>query len=212
MNQFNYNCPIKDNSSYISPIFNTQGYDSVLMSINSSNSFQITYYWSFDADNWTHVLPTVDVKANEGFYTQYNNKAQYFKFTIFNNSGSDMTKLNLSIVFNTSLIVEKDITKSLSTLSATLLNNASLDDNNSTSSFDCRFIRNISVFGNCTSPGTSLIQEESLDNTNWYDSETYLLEAGKEFKFNADINSNWVRFKANGNHSGLTLLICGKTW
>lgn len=204
--------PVVASESTETYVHSTYDYEGVLVSSYSDKNHTVKLCWSLDGDNFDHIESHA-VLANTAFYNTSHNRGLFFKLVVENDEATDMTFLRahfrMGNTFN-----ETDLTlnvkATLETVSSSV-HSGDLADTNFTSSMNVDSLKNITIMGNVTTAGSVLELHESVDNSTFYRSnDSFILDNGSDFHFETEVNTKFIKFKADGDFTGLNIIVSGK--
>jgi len=165
-------------------------YENILLptatiSLIADTSTQIDIYQSINKIQVNHT--TFLTQANQYFEANITLTQPYVYFSVRNNSMTNQSLLNFSVIYKSAWI-----SRNTGSASLTFTSNGSNCVSNSI--FLNQSSSNLTIFGNST-PATTLVIQYSNDNQHWYSSQYSLTtSASSDFGFSIGSNSlNYIR-------------------
>lgn len=196
---------LDNGNSYVGLGESTSQFQGVYVNCESDQSCQLTLEWSNDNVTyyWSDI---VNVTAGVAYSNAFINKGVYFRLTILNNSGTNMTRLTSMCRFINDVPDTAGVTVSTSiaskpSVSATLWNAATVIANDTSSIIDIEHCQHIDIIGS-TDGAVNIDVQLSHDNTNWYAGPQLIVPGAEEFYASLTIGAQYLRLKVD---AGVTI-------
>ena len=202
------NSTLTNTSSWIGIGEDTRLYQGVYVSIESDKNCQATLQWSNDNSNW-YWSDVVAIAATVPYANAFINKALYFRLSILNNSGGDMTRLSAvsryinDVPDNASTTVSTSITSKPS-VTATLWNAAAVVPTDSSSVADLEECQHVDIMG-VTDGACNLDIQLSHNNTDWYNGPQIIVPGAGDIHASLTVGAQYLRVKVNTGSVTITL-------